>query len=65
MQTINGRSRNQDGRIRRKNGHTKVENIECDYDIDFGVRGDMRLDTLLEREGVDSLTQLLNKFNPQ
>ena len=53
------RSRDDDGELRRKRGDTYVETIEHEYDVDFGVRGDMHLETLLEREGAESLHQLL------
>lgn len=55
------RSRNKDGELRRKRGDTFVGTVEETYDRDFGVRSDMRLDTLLKREGVSSLDELLNK----
>lgn len=53
------RSRNQSGPLRRKRGDTRVSTIEAKYDIDFGVRGDMRLDTLLNRLNADSLKDAL------
>jgi hypothetical protein len=53
------RSRDEDGRLRRKRGDTRIETIEREYGVDFGVRGDMLLETLLEREGATSLHQLL------
>jgi hypothetical protein len=53
------RSRDDDGRLRRKRGDTRIETIENEYGVDFGVRGDMHLETLLEREGAGSLHQLL------
>lgn len=53
------RSRDEDGKLRRKRGDTKIETIEREYGVDFRVRGDMRLETLLEREGATSLHQLL------
>ena len=55
------RSRNQTGPLRAKNGNTHVATIEEHYGKDFGVRGDMHLDTLLKKEGVDSLSKLLKK----
>ncbi|MDA2915566.1 hypothetical protein MYX64_01780 [Nitrospinae bacterium AH_259_B05_G02_I21] len=54
------RSRNKDGALRRKRGDTHVATIEEKYDRDFGVRGDMHLETLLERERKDSLNDLLH-----
>lgn len=53
------RSRDQDGELRRKRGDTHVGTVEEQYELDFGVRSDMRLDTLLGIAGVSSLSQLL------
>lgn len=55
------RSRNSDGELRQKRGDTHVGTIESKYNVDLGVRSDMHLQTLLNREGVDSLKQLTNK----
>jgi hypothetical protein len=57
------RSRNEDGQLREKRGDTHVKTIEKQYDRDFGVRGDMHLDTLLQREGVQSLHELIETNN--
>ena len=54
------RSRNPHGPLREKRGDTHVESIEKVYDVDFGVRDDMHLDTLLERCNKKSLNDLLN-----
>ena len=54
------RSRNQSGSLREKRGDTHVSTIEEKYGRDFGVRGDMHLDTLLDQAGVDSLHDLIN-----
>jgi hypothetical protein len=56
-----GRARDENGELRRKRGDTRVSTVEEMYDRDFGVRGDMHLDTLLEREGANSLSDLLRK----
>ena len=53
------RSRNEDGKLREKRGDTHIKTIEKQYDRDFGVRGDMHLHTLLQREGIESLHQLI------
>lgn len=53
------RSRNENGPLREKRGDTHVKTIEKQYARDFGVRGDMHLDTLLQREGVQSLHELI------
>jgi hypothetical protein len=54
------RSRNQNGQLRRKRSDTQVQTIEEKYNVDFGVRGDMELGTLLERTGKNSLNNLLH-----
>lgn len=54
------RSRNEgDGKLRAKRGDTHVGTIESRYGVDLGMRSDARLDTALDRYGVDSLSQLL------
>ena len=53
------RSRNEIGLLRAKRGDTFVSTIEKQYDVDFGVRGNMHLDTLLELKGVNSLNDLI------
>ncbi len=55
------RARTKEGPLREKRGDTLVKTIEDQYHVDFGVRGDMHLDTLLEREGAKSLSDLLDK----
>ena len=55
------RSRNKDGQLRQKRGDTHIGSIEKKHGVNFGVRSDMHLNTLLERENVNSLDQLLNK----
>ena len=53
------RSRNDDGHLRAKRGDTHVGTIEKQYGVDLDVRADMRLDTYLNRKGVDSLNDLI------
>jgi hypothetical protein len=55
------RSRNADGQLRQKRGDTHVGSIEDEYGVDFGVRSDMHLGTLLRREEVESLDELLRR----
>jgi hypothetical protein len=38
-----------------------VDTIEQQYGVDFGVRGDMHLGTLRQREGVDAIQALLRR----
>ena len=45
--------------FRQKRSDTKIETVEKQYGKDFGVRGDMKLGTFLEKKGYKSLTQLL------
>ncbi|MCC6781153.1 MAG: hypothetical protein IT537_31660 [Hyphomicrobiales bacterium] len=60
---LDGRHRNDDGTTRAKRGDTEVGTLRRIYGDDFaaGHRSDMRLDTLLKREGVKSLNDLLEK----
>jgi hypothetical protein len=53
------RTRDDDGRLRQKRGDTLVGNIEREYDVDFNVRSDMRLDTLRDKLGVTPVDDLL------
>ncbi len=54
------RARNKDGRLRDKRNDTLVGTIEKKYNIDLGVRSDMKLGTYLQREGIESLNDLIN-----
>jgi hypothetical protein len=54
------RSRNLDGELRQKRSDTHIETIEKIYGVDFGVRSDMHLGTLLEEKNVESLNDLIN-----
>jgi hypothetical protein len=60
---LDDRCRDDDGSIRRKRGDTLVATLREEYGDDFApdVRGDMRLDNLLERAGVDSLSEYLRQ----
>lgn len=53
------RSRTAKGPLRAKRGDTNVSKIEEQYKRDFRVRGDMHLDTLLKKHGLDSLNDLM------
>lgn len=55
------RSRNEDGELRQKRGDTHIGTIEEQYGIDFGVRSDMKLETLRERLGAVSIEGLIDK----
>lgn len=58
---LDGRQRDQDGEIRQKRGDTLVKTLRKEYGEGFlpGTRADARLDTVLEKKGVESLHQLL------
>ena len=57
------RCRDNNGEIRHKNGATRVDTLRQTYGDNFAAefRGDMKLDTFLERTGSKSLTQFLKK----
>ena len=48
--------------FRRKRGDTSVGAIEKKYGVDLNARSDMKLDTLLNRRGFDSQSQLLRAY---
>lgn len=62
---LDGRSRDEDGQIRRKRSDTKVETLREIYGPGFapGVRSDMQLGTLLERTKASSLDEYLKNHN--
>lgn len=55
------RSRNDNGPLRQKRSDTHVGTIEKQYGVDFNVRSDMQLGTLLKKTGEESLNDLLHK----
>ena len=57
------RGRNDNGQLRQKRGDTFVGTIEDEYHVDFGVRSDMKLDTLRERLGTTSIEDLIDRGN--
>ncbi len=60
---LDGRCRDEDGSIRRKRGDTLVRTLRQEYGPDFaeGMRGDMRLDTLLDEANALSLSEYLRR----
>jgi hypothetical protein len=58
---LDNRCRDENGEIRHKNGATQVGTLRGIYGENFApdVRGDMKLDTLLERTGAASLSQYI------
>jgi hypothetical protein len=60
---LDDRMRDRDGEIRHKRGDTLVRTLRNEYgeEVAKGYRPDARLDTVLDKEGLDSLDQLLKK----
>lgn len=58
---LDNRHRDANGEIRHKNGNTRVDTLRDTYGDDFAkqFRGDMHLDTLLERTNSNSLSDYL------
>lgn len=54
------RGRNDDGQLRKKRGDTNIGTIENTYNRDFNVRSDMKLENYLEKQGINSLNDLIN-----
>ena len=55
------RARTLEGDLRAKRGDTFVGTIEGLYGVDFGVRSDMKLQTLRERLGAHGIKDLIRK----
>ena len=60
---LDGRQRDQDGQIRKKRSDTKIETLRKEYGSNFaaGYRSDAKLGTVLKKEGVETLDQLLKR----
>ena len=60
---LDGRMRDQNGRIRGKQSNTLVRTLRETYGPDFavGYRSDEELGTVPEKEGAESLSQLLKR----
>jgi hypothetical protein len=59
MEGLDGRHRNEDGRIEKKHGDTKVGHLKARYPTLAGFPDDVTLGELRERYQVDSLDALL------
>jgi hypothetical protein len=59
---LDGRERDQDGRIREKNGNTLVKTLRKEYGDNFaeGFRSDTKLETVREQTG-KSLSELVKE----
>jgi hypothetical protein len=64
---LDGRSRDDDGTIRKKRSDTLVVTLRKEYGDSFasGARSDMTLSTLLDRTGMESLSAYLRAGMPQ
>ena len=62
---LDGRSRDENGQTRAKNGNTRIDTLRETYGKTFGdgLRGDAHLRTLLERTGNSSLSEYLRNRN--
>lgn len=60
---LDNRMRDQDGEIRRKRSDTLVKTLREEYgpQVAEGYRADAKLGTVLKKEGLESLTELLKK----
>ncbi len=60
---LDGRSRNEDGEIRKKRSDTLISTLRETYGKDFakGYRSDAQLGTVLDQEGAKDLSDLLEK----
>ena len=60
---LDGRMRDRDGAIRKKRSDTHVGTLRKEYGDGFarGYRANTKLGTVLNREGVETLDQLLKK----
>lgn len=50
------------GQFKKKREDTLIKTVEKKYGVNFGVRGDMKLGTYLEKEGFPSLSKALKKI---
>jgi len=60
---LDGRHRDEDGRISEKHGNTQVGTLRETYGPDFapGWRSDAHLSTVLKESGVETLSQYLKQ----
>ncbi len=65
MEGLDGRHRNQNGRIEAKHGNTKIKNLKDDYPELKNFRNEDTLGEVRDRYGVDSLDGLIRKLRDQ
>ena len=61
MAGLDGRHRDENGRIERKHGNTKIKNLKGEYPELRNFRNEDTLGKVLGRQGVESLDALLDK----
>ena len=57
--------RTDQGRFRRERADSLVKNLKKEYSVLHDVNGNMKLGTLRDKLGVDSLSQALKKLGPR
>ena len=62
MAGLDGRHRDENGRIERKHGNTKIKNLKGEYPELRNFRNEDTLGKVLGRQGVESLDALLDKL---
>ncbi|MFA5838939.1 MAG: hypothetical protein WC849_03310 [Candidatus Paceibacterota bacterium] len=55
-------ARTHGGRLRKIRGDTEIKTLEKRYNVDLGVRDDMRWDTFKKEKGIESVKDALEKF---
>jgi hypothetical protein len=62
MAGLDGRHRDENGRIEKKHGNTKIKNLKGEYPELKNFRNEDTLGKVLGRQGVESLDALLDKL---
>jgi hypothetical protein len=62
MAGLDGRHRDESGRIEKKHGNTKIKNLKGEYPELKNFRNEDTLGKVLGRQGVESLDALLDKL---
>jgi hypothetical protein len=62
MAGLDGRHRDENGRIDKKHGNTKIKNLKGEYPELKNFRNEDTLGKVLGRQGVESLDALLDKL---
>ena len=62
MEGLDGRHRNQNGRIDRKHGNTKIKNLKIDYPELKTFRNEDTLGQVRDRYDAKSLDELIQKL---